>query len=56
MKLSSDFFRTKSAAGVKPGHVLLVMSMINWMAAFLTTGLNIALPRIADEFDLGRSP
>ena len=27
--------------------------MINWMAAFLTTGLNIALPKnIQDEFDL----
>ncbi len=48
-----DFFRTDSAARVRPGHVLLIMSMINWLAAFLTTGLNIALPVIKDEFHLG---
>ena len=53
VRLTRDFFRTQSAAKVKPGHVLLIMSMINWMAAFLTTGLNIALPKIQDEFHLG---
>jgi MFS family permease len=29
------------------------MSMINVMAAFLTSGLNVALPKIAEEFGLG---
>lgn len=29
------------------------MSMINWMAAFLTTGLNVALPTIGQDFQLG---
>lgn len=29
------------------------MAMVNWMAAFLATGLNVALPTIADEFKLG---
>jgi MFS family permease len=29
------------------------MSMINWMAAFLTTSINIALPTIQKEFQLG---
>jgi len=29
------------------------MSMINWMAAFLTTSINIALPSIKVEFHLG---
>ena len=53
VRVNRDFFRTQSAAKVKPGHVLLIMSMINWMAAFLTTGLNIALPKIQDEFHLG---
>ena len=53
VRLTGHFFRTQSAAKVKPGHVLLIMSMINWMAAFLTTGLNIALPKIQDEFHLG---
>jgi MFS family permease len=53
VKPRGDFLRTQSAAKVKPGHVLLVMSMINWMAAFLTTGLNIALPTIQADFNLG---
>ena len=53
MRLRTDFFRTEAAARVKPGHVLLVMSMINVMAAFLTTGINVALPEIAEEFELG---
>ena len=33
--------------------MLFVMSMIYWMAAFLTTSINIALPTIHDEFHLG---
>jgi EmrB/QacA subfamily drug resistance transporter len=53
VKLPVDFLRTQSAAKVKPGHVLLVMSMVNWMAAFLTTGLNIALPKIQTDLNLG---
>jgi MFS family permease len=48
-----DFFRTQSATKVRPGHVLLVMSLVNWMAAFLTSGMNVALPTIGDEFHLG---
>jgi MFS family permease len=49
----ANFFSTKSAARVRPGYVLLVMSMINWIAAFLTTSINIALPTIQKEFNLG---
>jgi MFS family permease len=53
VRLTSDFFSTEAAARVRPGYALLIMSMINWMAAFLTTGLNIALPEIKNEFHLG---
>ena len=53
MRARANFFSTESAAKVRPGHVLLVMSMINWMAAFLTTSINIALPTIHSEFHLG---
>ncbi len=53
MRPRSDFFRTEAAGRVRPGHVLLIMSMINWMAAFLTTGVNIGLPNIKNEFHLG---
>jgi MFS family permease len=53
VKVSLFSFDTQAAARVKPGHVLLIMSMVNWMAAFLTTGLNIALPQIQTQFNLG---
>jgi EmrB/QacA subfamily drug resistance transporter len=41
------------AAPVKSGHVLLVNSMAMWMAAFMTTSINIALPSIQTELHLG---
>ncbi len=54
MRAPFDFFHPEAAAKVRPGHVLLVTSMVNWMAAFLTSGLNMALPKqIAGEFNLG---
>ncbi len=53
MRARANFFSTEAAGTVKPGHVLLVMSMTNWMAAFLTSSINIALPTIQTEFHLG---
>jgi MFS family permease len=51
--LTSRFFKTEAAATVRPGHVLLVMSMTNVLAAFLTSSINIALPKLKEEFHLG---
>jgi MFS family permease len=56
VSIRSNYFRTEAAAAVKPGYVLLVMSMTNVLAAFLTSSINIALPGehgIQNEFDLG---
>jgi EmrB/QacA subfamily drug resistance transporter len=49
----ADFFNTEAAERVRPGHVLLVMSMVNVLAAFLTSSINIALPTVEEEFHLG---
>ncbi len=53
MRIGANFFSTEAAARVNPGHVLLVMSMTNVLAAFLTSSINIALPTLKDEFQLG---
>jgi MFS family permease len=53
VRARANFFSTEAAATVRPGHVLLVMSMTNWMAAFLTSSVNIALPYLKEEFHLG---
>jgi EmrB/QacA subfamily drug resistance transporter len=34
-------------------HVLLINSIAMWLAGFMTTGINIALPPIQKEFNLG---
>jgi EmrB/QacA subfamily drug resistance transporter len=44
---------TKAAASTRPGHVLLVNFLAAWMAAFITTAINVALPSIQTEFHLG---
>jgi MFS family permease len=44
---------TRAAASVRPGHVLLVNFLAAWMAAFITTAINVALPSIQTEFHLG---
>lgn len=46
------FFSEEAAATVKGGHVLLVVALANWAAAFMTTSINIALPTIQNEFAL----
>jgi len=38
---------------VKASHVLLVNSMAMWMLAFMTTSINVALPSIETELNLG---
>jgi EmrB/QacA subfamily drug resistance transporter len=47
-----SFLDVRSAESVKPGHVLLVNSLSAWTTAFMTTGINIALPSIQTEFRL----
>ncbi len=42
-----------AATSVKAAHVLLVNSMAMWMLAFMTTSINVALPSIQAELDLG---
>jgi MFS family permease len=51
--MRANFFSTQAAETIKPSHVLLVMSMTNVLAAFLTSSINIALPQIKDDFHLG---
>lgn len=46
------FFSEDAAASAKDGHVLLVVALANWVAAFMTTSINIALPTIQTEFAL----
>ena len=50
-----SFFRPLSPAdtSVKAAHVLLVNSMAMWMLAFMTTSINVALPSIQTELNLG---
>lgn len=40
-------------SSVPAGRVLLTCSLANWIAAFMTTSINIALPTIQTEFRLG---
>ena len=47
-----NFFDPQAAESVKRGHVLLVNSLAAWTTAFMTTGINIALPAIQTEFRL----
>ncbi len=42
----------RAAESARPAHVLLVNSLSAWMTAFMTTGINIALPSIQTEFRL----
>ncbi len=42
-----------AATSVKASHVLLVNSMAMWMLAFMTTSINVALPSIETELNLG---
>jgi len=44
---------TGAAGSVRSGYVLLSNSMASWLAAFMTTAINLALPYIRDDFDLG---
>jgi EmrB/QacA subfamily drug resistance transporter len=37
----------------RPAHVLLVNSMAMWMCAFITPAINVALPSIQRQFNLG---
>jgi MFS family permease len=53
VKARANFFSTQAASAIRPGYVLLVMSMTNVLAAFLTSSINIALPQLKDEFHLG---
>jgi MFS family permease len=46
-------FLSPATTSVKAGHVLLVNSMAMWMLAFMTTSINVALPSIQSELDLG---
>ena len=43
---------TRAAADVRPGHVLLINFLAAWVAAFMTTSINIALPSIQTDFHL----
>jgi EmrB/QacA subfamily drug resistance transporter len=44
---------TEASGSVRSGYVLLSNSMANWLAAFVTTSINVALPSIQVEFGLG---
>jgi len=48
-----DYTPQPIAPSVNGGHVLLVNSMAMWIAAFMTTSINIALPSIQTELHLG---
>jgi hypothetical protein len=47
-----SFLDVRSAESAKPGHVLLVNSLSAWTTAFMTIGINVALPSIQTEFRL----
>jgi EmrB/QacA subfamily drug resistance transporter len=54
MKSPSSFrLLSPEYTSVKASHVLLVNSMAMWMLAFTTTSINIALPSIQTELNLG---
>jgi EmrB/QacA subfamily drug resistance transporter len=52
MKPSVRLLDPALAAQPRSGHVLLVNFVATWTAAFMTTGINIALPTIQAEFRL----
>ncbi len=52
MKLPIPLLDQRSAVRVSGTHVLLINCLATWLAAFMTTGINIALPSIQTEFRL----
>jgi len=49
----SNLLDPRASISVRGGRVLLVNCLAYWMAAFMTTSINIAIPSIQTEFHLG---
>lgn len=49
----STLLDPRAASSARPEHVLTVNILANWLTAFMTTSINIALPSIQTEFHLG---
>jgi EmrB/QacA subfamily drug resistance transporter len=52
MKPSLSLLDPHGASSASSHHVLLINCLASWMAAFMTTAINIALPSIQTEFHL----
>jgi EmrB/QacA subfamily drug resistance transporter len=52
MRLPNSLLDPRAASSVSGNQVLLVNCLATWLAAFMTTGINIALPSIQTEFHL----